>query len=247
MDVRENISRVEKMKDTSLEEKIKSGTAIVGVIGMGCIGLSLLDVFAKAGFSLRGFDKDSNRVATLSRSENPFHNFPIPDFFKAIGKDKVKLGDTDEVLHDADVLIISVPTSLDEHNIPDLGCLRKAFGTVSKHLHDQQLIVLQSSTYPGCTEGELLPLLEESKLKVGKNFYLGHVPEIADIGNPNYAFDQVPRIVSGVTSNCLHLVQLLYKKIKCEVVPCTRPSVAESAKLLQNSYRLINISFINES
>jgi len=230
------------MKAIDLINKIRDAKAIVGVIGIGCIGLSLLDAFAAAGFSIRGYDKDASRVKLLQDKLNPFYGINIDHFLESLGNGMGKISSEDEVLQNSDVIIISVPTSLDEHNNPDLSCLRKALKTVEKYVKDEQLIVLQSSTYPGCTEQEFLPLLKNS----GKKAYLAHVPEIADIGNPSHTFDQIPRIVSGVDAKSLEIVSLLYQKIGCDVVPCSSTAVAEAAKLLQNSYRLINISFINE-
>ncbi|MEC7838720.1 MAG: nucleotide sugar dehydrogenase [Chlamydiota bacterium] len=230
------------MKATTLKHKIEERKAVIGVIGMGCIGLSLLEAFTKFRFPVRGYDVAISRVETLEAKVNPFYNFELEHFFRSLENTTAKISSEDEVLQDADVLIISVPTSLDEYNNPDLSCLRSAFSTVEKYVKNDQLIVLQSSTYPGCTEQELLPILKRSD----KSFLLAHVPEIADIGNPSYTFNQIPRIVSGVDTESLETVSLLYEKIGCEIVPCSSTSVAEAAKLLQNAYRLINISFINE-
>lgn len=231
---------------SELEEKIDASEAVIGVIGLGYIGLSLLDTFGRVGFTLRGFDKDPNRIEDLKNHINPTNYLDLGNLFHLMELEKFQMSTDDTILSDCDILIICVPTSLDEYRIPDLSCLRKAFQTVYKYSRPHQLIVLQSSTYPGSTEEELFPLLENKNLTVGKDYFLAHVPEVADIGNPNYDFADVPRIVSGMTPSCLSMVEKLYLKIGCRVVPCSSPKIAESAKLLQNTYRLINISFINE-
>jgi UDP-N-acetyl-D-glucosamine dehydrogenase len=231
---------------SELGEKIDQSKAVIGVIGLGYIGLSLLDVFGKAGFSLRGYDKDPDRINSLLNHQNPTNYLDLDNLFHLMEIDSFKISSEDNILENCDVLIICVPTTLDEYHIPDLSCLRKAFQTVYKYSKSHQLIVLQSSTYPGSTEEELFPLLDNKDLTVGKDYFLAHVPEVADIGNPKFEFADVPRIVSGVTPSCLKMVEKLYIKIGCQIVPCSSPKVAESAKLLQNTFRLINISFINE-
>lgn len=229
-----------------LKKKIASKNAVIGVIGMGYIGLSLLDVFGKAGFSLVGFDKSKEKVQMLKKKSSYLNYLSMDFLFSLIRKKKFIPSSDSDILKMADVLVICVPTSLDKHHVPELSSLRAAFQTVIAYLKKDQLVIVQSSTYPGTTENELLPLLKTSNLKVGKDFYLAHVPEIADIGNPGYNFIDVPRMVSGVTPACLKMAELLYKSVGAQVVSCSCPKVAESAKLLQNTYRLVNISLVNE-
>jgi UDP-N-acetyl-D-glucosamine dehydrogenase len=135
---------------------------------------------------------------------------------------------------------------MDEHHLPDLTNLRQAFQTACKYVKKDMLVVLQSSTYPGTTEEEFLPLLEKTGLKVGQDFHLAHVPETADPGNPHYCFNEVPKIISGITPSCREAALELYKSAGFKVYPCPSTKVAESAKILQNAFRLVNISFINE-
>lgn len=229
-----------------LHNKIEKKEAKIGVIGLGYIGLSLLDAFGRKGFTIRGYDKDPTRIEQLHNQKNPTNYLQLDLLFQLLGEGKCKFSIEDSILSNCDVLIICVPTSLDAYQIPNLSCLRDAFQTVYKYSKKNQLIVLQSSTYPGSTEEELFPLLANKDLTVGIDYFLAHVPEVADPGNPDYHFIDIPRIVSGVTHACLRIVETLYEQIGCKVVPCSSPRVAESAKLLQNSYRLINISFINE-
>ncbi len=230
----------------SLEEKIASHQATIGVIGMGYIGLSLLEVFGSKGFPLVGYDSNTERVDKLNECVCPMNFINIDSLFDHLKAGKFEPSSDPTVLKKADVLVISVPTSLDDHSVPDFSSLRKAFRTVSSLIKKDLLIILQSTTYPGTTVEELLPLLEKSGLTVGEDFFLAYAPEISDPGNLDYRFADVPRLVSGVTERCLNLIDSLYRNIGCEVVHCSGPNVAEAAKIFQNTYRLINISFVNE-
>jgi UDP-N-acetyl-D-glucosamine dehydrogenase len=231
---------------TRLEEKIADHTAVIGVIGMGYIGLSLLDVFGKQGFPLVGYDLSQERVEMLKKAECYYNFLPLQDLFSLLKSQRFIPSSDPAILEKADILILSVPTPLDNYQLPNFSHLRQAFQTTATYLKKGGLVVLQSTTYPGTTEEELLPLLEKSGWKVGQDFYLAHAPEISDIGNPQYSFNQVPRLVSGVTASCLKRVTLLYEKIGCHVETCPSTRVAEAAKILQNTYRLVNISLVNE-
>lgn len=235
-----------KKKPSILIEKIASNEAVIGVIGMGYIGLSLLDAFEKSNFPLIGYDIDAKKVEALKNKNSYISHLTLKGLFTLMDKKRFKASSDARILQRADVIVISVPSALDEHQTPNLSNLRHAFQEVVKYMKKDLLVILQSSTYPGMTEQELLPLLEQTHLKAGKDFYLAYVPEVFDIGNKDFTFIQIPRIMGGITPACLEAAKLLYEKIGCTVVPCSSPSIAESAKLLQNSYRLLNISFINE-
>lgn len=230
----------------NLENKLKSKTATIGVIGMGYIGLSLLDAFGKAGYSIVGYDYNVEKMKLINRKKSYLNFMDLKNLFKLMDQKKFKAGSDPEILKTADVLVISVPTTLDQHGTPDLSNLHSAFNTAQKFLKKGMLVVLQSSTYPGTTKEELLPVLQNSHFKVGKDFYLAHVPEVADIGNPDFNFYEVPRIVSGITTTCRKMAKTLYEQIGCKVVLASSPQVAEAAKMVQNAFRLVNISFINE-
>lgn len=229
-----------------LEQKILDKTAVIGVVGLGNIGLSLIDAFGKAGFPLVGFDTNLSKIQMLHNKESYLNYFDMTNIYNLLDQNRFKPSSSPQVLAEADVLIISVPTSIDPYGTPNFSNLRAAFQTVATYLKKQQLIILQSSTYPGTTREELLPILLKSNLNVGIDFYLAHVPEIADIGNDKFKFMEMPRIVSGITPPCLKKVSLLYENISGKVIPCSSTDVAEAAKLLQNAFRLVNISFINE-
>lgn len=229
-----------------LKEKIANRTAVIGVIGLGYIGLSLLEAYGKAGFALRGYDYNVERMATLNKGKSYLNFMDLKSLFKLMKEGKFKANSNPNVLKDADILVISVPTTLDKYHTPDLSNLRSAFQTVKSHLKKNQLVILQSSTYPGTTEEELLPLLKAEGFEVGKDIFLAHVPEVADIGNEAFSFSAVPRIVSGITPHCRELASELYQSLGCKTFKTSSPKVAEAAKLLQNGFRLVNISFVNE-
>lgn len=230
----------------TLEQKIATRQAVVGVVGLGNIGLSLLDAFGQNGFPLVGYDVDTKKVEMLKTKKSYINHLDMEPLFRLIENDRFKVSDDPSILKSADVIIISVATTLDEHGNPNLSNLLAAFKAGSKYFKNDQLIVVQSSTYPGTTEEELLPLLEKSQLKVGKDIFLAYVPEVCDFGNQDFTFCEVPRIIGGITPECVKLAKLLYEQAGCKTVPVSSPRIAEAAKLLQNAYRLINISFINE-
>lgn len=215
-------------------------------MGLGYIGLSLLEAFGKAGFPLIGYDIDHLRVQSLKKKRSYLNYMPLKTLFALADQKKFVATHDPSELKKADVIIISVATSLDKHHMPNLAPLKQAFAEVAKQLTKGKLVILQSTTYPGTTEEELLPLLQKRRLKVGKDFFLAYVPEISDIGNQKYSFTDVPRIVSGVTESCQKHAAKLYAAIGCKIVKASSTRIAESAKLLQNTYRLVNISLINE-
>ena len=220
---------------TSLKKKITSREAVIGIIGMGNIGLALLEAFAHAGFPLVGYDKDKKKVDMLKNQHNYLSYVEFENLFSLIKVNRFEPSHNPDILKKADIIIISVTIPLDKHLAPDLTNLKKG-----------SLVILQSSTYPGTTEKKLLPFLENPEFKVGKDFSLAYVPENYDPGNHDFSFFDIPRLVSGITPTCLEIVSLLYNQIGTNVIPCPSPTIAEAAKLFQNSYRMVNISFVNE-
>lgn len=234
------------MEKKSLLNKIKSESAVVGVVGLGYIGLSITEAIGKKKFPLVGFDSNLKKINQLKKGEN-YLVPPVEGIGELIKSKQFKPSGDPSPLKSADIIIISVPTSLDSHNHPDFSSLEKAFDTVSNILKKGQLIVLQSSTFPGTTDKVLLPKLEQkSGLKAGKDFFLAYVPEISNPGDTNYNFCSIPRIVSGITDSCKEAAMAFYKKFGMQVSGCPSTKVAEAAKILQNTYRLVNISLINE-
>lgn len=259
----------------SMEEllhQIIEKEAKIGIIGLGYTGLGLAHDFGNAGFQVIGFDTDANKIHKLQNHENYVAGLALENLFPLLDAGFFNATSNDEALSQADVLIISVPTPLNAKREPDISCVEKAGQTVagvlkkkgligaahgsyrpsfSEYEKEPQekstLIVLQSTTYPGTTEEVLLPLLEkETGLKVGSDFFLAHVPEREDAGNPVAILSQIPRICGGVTRKCLFLAKALYENITVKVHPCSSPRIAEAAKSYENTFRLINIAFVDE-
>ena len=218
--------------NSPLQQKLKDKTAKIGIIGLGYVGLTWFEGVTKAGFAPIGYDKNEQKVTDLQ------HSLTL-----APGS---LLASDPTPLQEADVVVISVGTTIDADNQPDLRALRAAMETVATLLHRDMLIILQSTSYPGTTEEELLPLLEASGLKVGTDFYLAFVPETLDTTLPQFSFATLPKIIGGVTPACFGVAKLLFDMIGVSAIHQSSPKVAEAAKLLQNAYRLINVSFINE-
>lgn len=205
-----------------LRQKIQSKKAVVAVIGLGYVGLPLAREIKKAGFEVIGIDirKIQDKIIQTSTSY--------------------------EVLNKADIIIICLPTPLTKYKTPDMRYIKAGLREIKKRLQKYQLIILESTTYPGTTEEMLLPKLESTGLKVGRDFYLGYSPERIDPGNKKYNIKNTAKIVSGATKNCTDLTKLFYEQFIDQVVPVSSPRVAEMAKLLENIFRIVNISMINE-
>lgn len=229
----------------SLAAKIRSKEALIAVIGMGYVGLSLLEVFGTEGFPIIGLECDAQKVEQFKQGANPMGFLPLEHLFPLYKEGKFTPTCDPAILSSADIIVISVPTTLDKHQQPDFVPLRTVFQEVADYAQMGQLIILQSTTYPGTTEEELLPKVSE-RFKVGEELFVGYVPEISDIGNPNHTFQSVPRILGGVSDKCTKMIKLLYETIGCTTYVCKNTRIAEAAKIYQNTYRLINISFVNE-
>jgi len=233
------------MKDR-LIARIESREVVVGVIGLGYVGLPLAREFLKKNFTVLGFDVDEDKVVKINSGES---------YIKHIGADFLKKYVTEvgtfnatfdfSRLQEVDVIIICVPTPLDDHYNPDLSYVLDSTRVIAKYLHRGQVVVLESTTYPGTTEEELLPILEGTGLKVGEDFYLGYSPEREDPGNKDFATGNIPKVVSAMTGNGLEVLKRLYSQI-VSVVPVSSPKVAEASKILENTYRAINIALVNE-
>jgi len=233
------------MKD-ELINKIKSKEFIVGIIGLGYVGLPLAREFLTSGFHVTGFDVDSDKVAKINRGKSYIKHISNDFIEKYVNKTMLKATDDFSEIKDVDAVIICVPTPLGEHYEPELKYIKSTALEIKNYLKRGHLIVLESTTYPGTTDGELLPLLQESGLVAGKDFFLGYSPEREDPGNKDYTTRQIPKIVSGITKDCCDLIDILYSQVFDKVVPVSSPRVAESAKLLENIYRSVNIALVNE-
>jgi len=233
------------MKDL-LIEKIKNRKAVVGIIGLGYVGLPLAREFLKKDFQILGFDLDKNKIEKLNIGKSYIHHIK-DDFLKEYVLEKKKFSATSDFsrLTEADMILICVPTPLDEHYNPDLSYVLNSTKVIAQYLRKGHVVVLESTTYPGTTDEEMLPILEESGLKVGKDFFLGFSPEREDPGNKDFDTGTIPKVVSGVTPDDLEIISTLYSYI-VKVVPVSTTKVAEASKILENTYRAINIALVNE-
>jgi UDP-N-acetyl-D-glucosamine dehydrogenase len=224
---------------------IKSKKAKVGIIGMGYVGLPLARLFARNGFAVIGFDIDTEKIKNLNVGKSYIKHI-TSDSVKEMLRQGFRASNNFKELKTTDAIIICVPTPLTKMREPDLSYIVKTAEVISQNLRKGHLVVLESTTYPGTTDEDVLPILEKSGLKFGKDFLLAFSPEREDPGNPVYSTEKIPKIVGGVNRESGELAALLYGSVVKNVVPVSNARVAESAKLLENIYRCINIAMVNE-
>ncbi len=227
-------------------EKIKNREAKIGIIGLGYVGLPLAREFLNENFSVLGFDIDSKKVEKINKGESYIKHIPSDFIKKYVNEGKLEATTDFSRLKEVDAILICVPTPLGEHMEPDLSYVLSTTETISKYLRKGHIVVLESTTYPGTTEEEMLPILEKSGLKAGEDFCLGYSPEREDPGNKKYTTRTIPKVVSGINEKCLEVIKTLYDQIVERTVPVSSPKVAESTKLLENIYRAVNIALVNE-
>ncbi len=232
---------------SSLKEKIKNKKAILAVIGLGYVGLPLAVEKAKAGFKTIGFDIQDEKVDMVNRGENYIGDVVNEDLKDLVEKGLLRATTDFSEIANADTVCICVPTPLDAHKQPDISYVETTAKTIVPYMHKDMIIILESTTYPGTTEGLLKPILESSGLECGKDFYLAFSPERVDPGNLIYKTKNTPKVVGGVTEECTEIAAMIYESIlEAPVHRTTSPSVAEMEKILENTYRNINIGLINE-
>nr|WP_309101229.1 nucleotide sugar dehydrogenase [Fredinandcohnia onubensis] len=220
--------------------------ATVGIIGLGFVGLPLSLLFAEKGFKVIGIDNDKTKIEKLNNGKSYLPDIKDQELLEVITAGKL-MGTSDyDIIKTLDVIIVCVPTPLSSYKTPDLSYLVTVGKELAPRIKKGQLIILESSTFPGTTQEVFQPILEKSGLKAGKDFYLAYSPERIDPGNKQYKVTEISKIVSGVSDNCLQKIGELYKKVFQKIVPVSSTQVAEFTKLLENAYRFINISFINE-
>jgi len=238
------------MKTMNLEDrltdKIFKKDALIGIIGMGYVGLPLVLRFCEEDFRVLGFDVDTKKVATLKRGKSYLKSILSSRISRFIRNGHLDVTDHFSRLDEPDCILICVPTPLTEKMEPDLQYIENTTEAIRENLRKGQLIVLESTTYPGTTEELLLPKLESTGLKVGKDFFLAFSPEREDPGNKRFMTHQIPKVVAGVTPSCQKVVTTLYGQIIKKVVPVSSTRVAELTKLLENIYRSVNIALVNE-
>ena len=214
-------------------------------MGLGYVGLPLAIRFSEEKFNVIGFDIDENKINILNSGNS---------FIKHIEKNKIStlikegfLATNDfSKICKIDVIIICVPTPLGLHNEPDMRYVHETLDSIKSYLKENQLIILESTTYPGTTEEIIVPFIEDLGFKVGKNYFVGYSPEREDPGNKKYSTKTIPKIISGATENCLSIMQVLYDAIVDKAVPVSAPRVAEMTKILENIHRAVNIGLVNE-
>ncbi len=229
----------------NLCKKIDAKKAKIGIIGMGYVGIPLGLEFTKKGFHVTGFDKDKDRVKEINAGKQVMKHISseaMKNFVKNKGSATTEFSRVSAM----DCLIICVPTPLDEHEQPDMSYVEGASGGISNNLKKGQLVVLESTTYPGTTREVVKPILEKSKLKAGRDFFLAYSPEREDPGNKKFSVSKIPKVMGGLTANCLKVTSILYKNIVAKTVEVSSMETAEATKLMENIFRAVNIAMVNE-
>jgi UDP-N-acetyl-D-glucosamine dehydrogenase len=229
-----------------LKRKIEDRTARVHVIGLGYVGLSLAVELAKAGFAVRGIDVDLERVTRLNRGQSYLVDVATETLAPLVAEGRLTGTTAFDEVGQADALIICVPTPLRKSKEPDISFIVAALESLLPHLHQGQLLVLESTTFPGTTEEVILPRLESAGLVVGTDVFLAFSPERVDPGNRKFTTANIPKVVGGVTRSCTELAASLYRHVTTSVFEASSPRVAETAKLLENTFRSVNIALANE-
>lgn len=232
-----------------LLNKIKSKTANIGVIGLGYVGLPLVIAFNKAGFPVTGFDADIKKIESLRKGKSYIKHISTENIRQLNKPKKTNIFiPTNEfsLLKKMDCILICVPTPLSKYREPDLSYVINTTKTISHNLIKGQLIILESTTYPGTTDEDMRAILEERGLKAGKDFFLAYSPEREDPNNKNFSIGNIPKVVGGYTKNCLNVAKALYDTIISKTVPVSSTRAAEATKLLENIYRAVNIALVNE-
>jgi UDP-N-acetyl-D-glucosamine dehydrogenase len=229
-----------------LEEKIASRRARVGIVGLGYVGLPLAVEFAKAGFSVTGIDLHAGKTARVNAGDSYVGDISSSVLSKLVQEGKLRATTDFAAVRDLDTINICVPTPLRKTKDPDMSYIVSSCEEILKYLHPGMLIILESTTYPGTTEELLLPMFEKSGLRVGQDFFLCFSPERVDPGNPKYQTSNIPKVVGGSTAACTEMGRLFYAQALASVVPVSSTQVAEMVKLLENTFRMINIGLVNE-
>ncbi len=226
--------------------KIHDRTAVVGVIGLGYVGLPLAMEFARAGFRVIGYDVSERVVSTLMSGDSHIQDVKSDEVAKAVADGSFVATTVESRLGECDAISIAVPTPLSKTRDPDMAFVLAAADAVQRHAHPGLLVVLESTTYPGTTRELLQPRMEAAGLKVGTDVFLAFSPERVDPGNPVYQTHNTPKVVGGITPGCVATASALYETCIETVVPVSSPEAAELVKLLENTFRAVNIGLVNE-
>jgi UDP-N-acetyl-D-glucosamine dehydrogenase len=229
---------------TTFDVQVAARTARVGIVGLGYAGLPLAMAFGEAGFDVTGIDLSAERVEAVNARRS--YLVDVPDERYAGVQDRLTATTEFAALDDLDALTICVPTPLSKTRTPDLTYVVAAAESVAEHLRPGQLVVLQSTTYPGTTEEIIVPILERSGGTAGTDFFVGYAPERVDPGNKVWSLRNTPKLVAGVTAECRRRTELLYRSVVDDIVAVSSTAVAETAKLHENTFRAVNIALANE-
>jgi UDP-N-acetyl-D-glucosamine dehydrogenase len=229
-----------------LQNKISAKTASVGVVGLGYVGLPLAVEFAKAGFFVTGIDVLQDKVDAINRGESYIQDIPTEVLRPLVESGHIKATSDFAIVDELDTINIAVPTPLRKTKDPDKTFIDSACTEIGRYFKAGKLVILESTTYPGTTEEVVLPMLAKNGLRVGEDFFLCFSPERVDPGNENFQTYNIPKVVGGVTAACTDMGALFYSQALAKVVPVSSTSVAEMVKLLENTFRMINIGLANE-
>jgi len=245
----------------TLLKKIEDKSIVIGIVGLGYVGLPLGLEYAHKGFSVLGFDVDEKKIPLLKEGKSYIKHIPSSKIKSAVDNGKLDATNDFSRLPEADAILICVPTPLTEHREPDMTYITSTAEVIAQYLREGQLISLESTTYPGTTDELLLPLFEDApsfqksighnntkkdKFVAGQDFFLAFSPEREDPNNAKYNTATIPKVVGGVTAECLEVACAVYDQIVVQTVPVTSTRAAEATKLLENIYRSVNIALVNE-
>lgn len=243
------INTIDIKQDLSntLINKFNEKTAVIGVVGLGYVGLPLAVEKAKAGYKVIGFDVDLDKVGKINQGINYIGDVNNEELTELINTNQLKATADYSLIGNVDAVVICVPTPLDVHKQADTSFVKSAATEISTYLHQGMLVVLESTTYPGTTEEILKPLLEESGFICGKDFFLAYSPERVDPGNKQFKTSNTPKVVGGMTENCTKVAATMYRNVlNADIHEVSSPAVAEMEKILENTFRNINIGLANE-
>ena len=230
----------------SLKKLLINKNAIIGIVGMGYVGLPLALAYAKNGFKVIGLDIDEKKVKKINRSESYIKHIPNEEIHKYVSKGLIKATSKFEDSKLFDAIILCVPTPLNKYREPDLSFIRETTNSILPFLKKGQILSLESTSYPGTTKEELMPLISARGFDIGKNFFLIYSPEREDPGNKEFNTSNTPKVLGGITENCKKIGIELYNRIVNKVVPVSNTATAEMTKLLENIHRAVNIGLMNE-
>ncbi|MEI6831761.1 MAG: nucleotide sugar dehydrogenase, partial [Candidatus Omnitrophota bacterium] len=229
-----------------IRKKIKNKQLKIAVVGLGYVGFPLAIEFAKKNIQVTGIEIDTHRLSSIKRKESYISDVPTKELKNLLSKGYFSATKDFSVIKNCDVVLICVPTPLKRKNLPDISYIKDAVKSAASYIKHGALIVLESTTYPGTTEEELLPIFESYKLKHGRDFFLCFSPERIDPGNKSFPVNRIPKVIGGINAQATCLGAEFYKIIIGQVVPVSSARTAETVKLLENTFRLINIGLINE-